>query len=1167
MRDIDYKYIVVDTEHVTTINDKDTTVETLYNLFDIPLENKNADSLNKKIGEIPNCSCTYEKSTLVHKDDTADNTPILAPYSRTGIKLEIGTVTNEQKIIMHKYKKTDTIKPVQAFKFNGNDYKIRSIICHQGNASNNGHYLTYIIHKIDSEIYIANTGKIEQYNKTFDELLDKIDIYCCIYTTDYDYKYKEMTQMTEILVYPQYNCTCYMVASFAALFVSIQWYDLINDYFMKKYKITKITDIDLSSTSKIRIGETTYNLQETLVRDIASQMEPDRVITTDSQLDSNEFIQKLFGIIDESDGSVMHNKKFKASNYYAELKCDPDECMFDSSQTGKTNLKEDRPGASYIIPPHTLQTNSKLNTIEGGGSVLQILTNASIVGNDVDGNDVDDNDAVDNDAVDNDVDGNYIRYKIFIDLLKTYTDIYTGPNAPTIAITRPNFDELFGLITSNFLDISILNLIGLGRETFIYGIIYYGFEFSKIKFNAFNIYVEIDAGSFNWSDFTLTTEKRTINIGGHEYEITHINQGNITQWVFDVNSVDNIIKKKYKIRILIPVNDNNITNKDYITNFIANIKIKNTSSPTREYELKTIQNKIKLLGFIYNGHNVKFIYGEKSNDKPSITFDDSEKITIKLPGDNTKTHYKPDMSHERIEDIFRVVYSYLCIPHNTFSGDIIFSLSDGDKCINIISSDDVGAGTLLTNIQGKGGNGKYLTVADVKVKLDNNDDTVYGMLIDGDTKELINKTANIYEITKDKVTTPSNIPDTAPAPAPAPDPGPGDGAVNTDISGIISKIRMEHNDNYTRALGEITNCKKATHWVWYIFPEPPSPYHSTDEAKDNELGYDMVEEYLLSDTECADKQTLLKHYANILTALWRCLWSKNINEILPNSEDKSKVKASVIMFTNTAENLLKRPKIVGSSKHGDLTIIKETGILILRSFINIDEPLYYRIYIGKKNQIRLHIQTGNLLDLNLNYIVNAANRSGIANGNTKGIDREFYKRGGDELIQALKNKMSGNVTLPGGIMLPGSTMFTPRKYGSIKAIDGIIHAVGPESTKRFIKKHTDALNNAYMGSFSHCKDDIKNTKKKNVSIGFPVLLGGEFAHIDDNIQIAVTTGLNSIVKYFDSTEDDGISDVYFVISDPGKNKDRAEYILQRHECTTWFKKCTDDTKWFGPKQK
>ena len=1161
MAEVDYKYIVGDTEIVTTANEKDHDVGMLAGFFNMDITGIN--DLDLKLDEMDGV-CTYEKSTLVYKNDPNDTTPILAQYNRTVIEHVPDT---------RKFKRTDKIEPKREFNFNGNNYKIRSIICHIGNSSNNGHFLTYIIHNIDTEIYTANIGKIEKYNNTFDNLLKEIDIYSCIYTTDNDYKYKDKDKK-DILVYPQYNCTCYMVASFAALFVSIQWYDLINDYFMKKYKITKITDIDLSSTSKIRIGETTYNLQETLVRDIASQMEPDRVITTDSQLDSNEFIQKLFGIIDESDGSVMHNKKFKASNYYAELKCDPDECMFDSSQTGKTNLKEDRPGASYIIPPHTLQTNSKLNTIEGGGSVLQILTNASIVGNDVDGNDVDDNDAVDNDAVDNDavdndVDGNYIRYKIFIDLLKTYTDIYTGPNAPTIAITRPNFDELFGLITSNFLDISILNLIGLGRETFIYGIIYYGFEFSKIKFNAFNIYVEIDAGSFNWSDFTLTTEKRTINIGGHEYEITHINQGNITQWVFDVNSVDNIIKKKYKIRILIPVNDNNITNKDYITNFIANIKIKNTSSPTREYELKTIQNKIKLLGFIYNGHNVKFIYGEKSNDKPSITFDDSEKITIKLPGDNTKTHYKPDMSHERIEDIFRVVYSYLCIPHNTFSGDIIFSLSDGDKCINIISSDDVGAGTLLTNIQGKGGNGKYLTVADVKVKLDNNDDTVYGMLIDGDTKELINKTANIYEITKDKVTTPSNIPDTAPAPAPAPDPGPGDGAVNTDISGIISKIRMEHNDNYTRALGEITNCKKATHWVWYIFPEPPSPYHSTDEAKDNELGYDMVEEYLLSDAKCEnDGGTLLNHYKNILNALHKCMGSNHIDDILPNPKDKPKVKASVIMFTNAAENLLKDNYVnkIGQ-KSKDLTIIKDKGTLILGSFINIVEPLYYRKYIGEKNQIRLHIQTGNLLDLNLNYIVNAANRSGIANGNTKGIDREFYKRGGDELIQALKNKMSGNVTLPGGIMLPGSTMFTPRKYGSIKAIDGIIHAVGPESTKRFIKKHTDALNNAYMGSFSHCKDDIKNTKKKNVSIGFPVLLGGEFAHIDDNIQIAVTTGLNSIVKYFDSTEDDGISDVYFVISDPGKNKDRAEYILQRHECTTWFKKCTDDTKWFGPKQK
>jgi O-acetyl-ADP-ribose deacetylase (regulator of RNase III) len=593
-------------------------------------------------------------------------------------------------------------------------------------------------------------------------------------------------------------------------------------------------------------------------------------------------------------------------------------------------------------------------------------------------------------------------------------------------------------------------------------------------------------------------------------------------------------------------------------------------------ELKTIHKTdgIKLLGFIYTGHNVKFIYredGNPSNENPSIKFEDYGKITIKLLDNSTKTHHKPNMSPKEIQDIFSVVYSYLCKTTPNLSDDIIFSLS-GDKCININIFEGVGADDLLTNIQGKGENGengKYLTVAKVKEKLNNTDTIDYDMLIVGDITTGHDIHANIYEITKDVVTIPYKKPDPAPAPAPAPAHAPEDGPVNTDISGIISKIRMEHNDNYTRALGEITNCKKAEHWVWYIFPEPPSPYHSTDEAKDNELGYDMVEEYLLSDTECADKQTLLKHYANILTALWRCLWKKkkNINEILPNSEDKPKVKASVIMFTNAAENLLKRPKIVGPSKHGDLTIIKETGILILRSFINIDEPLYYRIYIGKKNQIRLHIQTGNLLDLNLNYIVNAANRSGIANGNTKGIDGEFYKRGGDELIQARKNKMSGNVTLPGGIMLPGSTMFTPRKYGSIKAIDGIIHAVGPESTKRFIKKHTDALNNAYMGSFSHCKDDIKNTKKKNVSIGFPVLLGGEFAHIDDNIQIAVTTGLNSIVKYFDSTEDDGISDVYFVISDPGKNKDRAEYILQRHECTTWFKKCTDDTKWFGPKQK
>jgi uncharacterized protein (DUF1810 family) len=97
--------------------------------------------------------------------------------------------------------------------------------------------------------------------------------------------------------------------------------------------------------------------------------------------------------------------------------------------------------------------------------------------------------------------------------------------------------------------------------------------------------------------------------------------------------------------------------------------------------------------------------------------------------------------------------------------------------------------------------------------------------------------------------------------------------------------------NYERALNEIKNGRKTSHWIWYIFPQGPfgiseTSKHFSISSIDEGLAY--LSNFILEERLRKITQSILTHK------------HKDINEIL--GSDRQKFHACMTLFSNIDSN-------------------------------------------------------------------------------------------------------------------------------------------------------------------------------------------------------------------------------------------------------------------------
>ena len=125
--------------------------------------------------------------------------------------------------------------------------------------------------------------------------------------------------------------------------------------------------------------------------------------------------------------------------------------------------------------------------------------------------------------------------------------------------------------------------------------------------------------------------------------------------------------------------------------------------------------------------------------------------------------------------------------------------------------------------------------------------------------------------------------------------------------------------NYERALEEIKNGKKLTHWIWYIFPQIKG------------IGYSEISNYYGIDDLVEAKAYLQNEYLrnNLLeiTEALLNLDSNNPTEILGYPDDL-KVKSSMTLFNYADQSILIFKKVIDKYYNGEfdnktITLIKQ----------------------------------------------------------------------------------------------------------------------------------------------------------------------------------------------------------------------------------------------------
>lgn len=110
----------------------------------------------------------------------------------------------------------------------------------------------------------------------------------------------------------------------------------------------------------------------------------------------------------------------------------------------------------------------------------------------------------------------------------------------------------------------------------------------------------------------------------------------------------------------------------------------------------------------------------------------------------------------------------------------------------------------------------------------------------------------------------------------------------------ISRFTKAHQSDYQRALSEIKNGKKESHWMWYIFPQIKGLGRSS-----------MSEYYGIQDLDEAKAYLadpiLGKHLIEICNALLS-LDTNDATEVMGRPDDR-KLKSSMTLFDTATESL------------------------------------------------------------------------------------------------------------------------------------------------------------------------------------------------------------------------------------------------------------------------
>ena len=110
----------------------------------------------------------------------------------------------------------------------------------------------------------------------------------------------------------------------------------------------------------------------------------------------------------------------------------------------------------------------------------------------------------------------------------------------------------------------------------------------------------------------------------------------------------------------------------------------------------------------------------------------------------------------------------------------------------------------------------------------------------------------------------------------------------------VSRFMKAHQSDYQRALSEIKNGKKVSHWMWYIFPQMKGLGRSS-----------MSEYYGIQDLNEAKAYladpTLGKHLIEICEALLS-LDTNDATEVMGRPDDR-KLKSSMTLFDAATETI------------------------------------------------------------------------------------------------------------------------------------------------------------------------------------------------------------------------------------------------------------------------
>lgn len=135
----------------------------------------------------------------------------------------------------------------------------------------------------------------------------------------------------------------------------------------------------------------------------------------------------------------------------------------------------------------------------------------------------------------------------------------------------------------------------------------------------------------------------------------------------------------------------------------------------------------------------------------------------------------------------------------------------------------------------------------------------------------------------------------------------------------LSRFMKAHQSDYQRALTEIKNGKKVSHWMWYIFPQMKGLGHSSMSEYYGIRDLDEARAYL------ADP-VLGKHLIEICEALLS-LDTEDATEVMGQPDDR-KLKSSMTLFDAATESLDVFQMVLDKYYHGkkDYRTLKMLGI-------------------------------------------------------------------------------------------------------------------------------------------------------------------------------------------------------------------------------------------------